>query len=143
MLKLWFPLNFEESKKENINEYIVECTFAIYSLQTILRNNINISRWNLLNSKLVNSTVIQVQNPSKFLARRIPMQYVSKLTVAYDKNNSRCYYYVPDTVRCLYTANTLNEVVQLVEYGNDTIPPMNWLRYSHKKFVDTIMENKK
>lgn len=142
MLKLWFPMNFEESKKEQINDYIVQCTFATYSLQTILRNNINISRWNLLTPKLIDSTVIQVENPYKFMARRIPIQYVERLTVAYDKNNSRCYYYVPDTVKCQYTANTLNDVVQLVEYGNDTIPPMNWLRYSHKKFVDMIMGNK-
>lgn len=141
MIRLWFPKNFEESKKEDINSYIAECTLYLVSIKTILQNSINISKWNLLTPKLIDSKIILVQNPYKFLARRIPFQYVNNLTVSFDKNNSRCYYYVSDMVKCQYTANSLNEVVQLVEYGNDVIPPINWIRSSYIKFVDTIMEN--
>jgi hypothetical protein len=143
MLRLWFPKNFEESKKENINDYITECTIAINPLKMILRNNINISRWNLLTTKLINSEIVDVQNSYKFLARRIPLQYIDRLLVAYDTTTSKCYYYVPDMVRCQYTTNSLNDVVRLIEYGNNTIPPMHWLRDSYMQFVDLIMENEK
>lgn len=143
MLKLWFPKNFEESKKENINDYITQCTIAINPLKTILRNNINISRWNLLTTKLIDSEIVDVENSYKFLARRIPLQYIDRLLVAYDTATSKCYYYVPDMVRCQYTTNSLNDIVRLIEYGNNRIPPMHWLRDSYMQFVDLIMENEK
>lgn len=143
MLKIWFPKTFEELNQETVAQYICYCNIAMYTLKNILQSNINSLRWNTLTSRLTESNLIQIDNPIKFNAIRIPNQYISRLCCTYDPNISKCYYYVPDSVKCQYTSNTLNQVVELAEYGNDVIPPMNWIRYSYTKFVDRVMRNMK
>ena len=141
MLKLWFPKTMEESKQQTVPQYIAYCNIAMYSLKNILQANINTSRWNILTPKLVESNLVQIDNPLKFNARQIPNQFIVRLCCVYEPNLSKCYFCVPDTVKCRYTSNTLNQVIELVEFGNDVIPPMNWVRYSYQKFVDVTMES--
>lgn len=140
MIKLWFPKTMEECNQQSVPQYISYCNLAMYTLRNKLRTNINSARWGILTPKLTQSTLIEITNPMKFNARQIPDQYISKLVCGYDENRARCYYYVPDNVKCLYTSNSLNQIVELIEYGNDLIPPMNWLRYSYQKFIDALVE---
>ena len=142
-MKIWYPKRYDNSKTDNVNDYKRECGLGLQAFKAILRNNINSPRWGLLKQKLLTSKYIMVNNQNAFNPVSIPNQYIAYLQCYYDYAENRCYYEVPDTVRCVGTTTSLNDVVKLIEYGNDTIPPMNWIRYSYLKFNYIIMGDDK
>ena len=46
-MKIWYPISFEQSKKNNINLYNAMCLFDLYRFKNILKNNLS-----LVNTKL-------------------------------------------------------------------------------------------
>lgn len=137
-MKIWYPISFEDSGEDQLYLYIAKCSLSTVLLKSILRSNINSPRWGMLTDKLKKSSIINVQNKDRFNAVQIPNQYISYLTCSYDYTECKCYYAVADNVRCTFTTTPLNDVVKLVEFGNDSIPPMNWIRHSYAKFADMI-----
>ena len=65
---------------------------------------------------------------------------MSSLQCSYDLTTSKCYFYVPDNIRCIGTTNQLNYVIRLIEYGTDQIPPMNWIRHSYIQYYNSVVE---
>lgn len=138
-MKIWYPITFEDSGMDDLSSYITACAFDLLLLQSILRNNINLTRWNTLTEKLPKCKHILIQNTHYFKATKIPTQYISYLRCNYDNAAGQCYYSVPDNVRCIGTATPLNKVVKLIEYGNDLIPPFGWIRHSYVAFKTRVM----
>ena len=137
-MKIWMPVNFETSKEPNIQAYIFSCNLHLYHLRAILSANIIKSKWEIFLAKLQNIKDFSEVNVDRL--KNAQYQYINSLVCEFDKQQSRCYFYVPPTVRCKGTDIDLNKVIKLAEFGNDTIPPMNWIRHSCLKFKDYIYQ---
>lgn len=138
-MKIWYPISFEQSKNNNINLYNAMCLFDLYRFKNILKNNLSLVNTKLpgIQIRLNECPLVKVNNEITFNINAILNRYINSLTCKCD-NSSRCYYYVPDIVRCPGAENSLNFVIRLIEYGNDTIPPLNWIRHSYTLFEEYI-----
>ena len=65
---------------------------------------------------------------------------MNNLNCFYNANQGKCYYSVSDSIKCIGTNNNLNYLIRLCEYGNDIVPPLNWIRHSYNKFVDIVRD---
>lgn len=139
MMRLKYPKNFEESESNNITEYIRLCQIDMYRFKGILKQNINITRWKTLQHTFQDNNIVESTFVRKVNVFNIANQFINELCCSFDRINSYCYYYVPDTIRCVGTNTSLNKVIRLIEYGNDKIPPMNWIRHSYMKFSDYVL----
>lgn len=139
MLRLRYPLNLTESRKGSQQNYYQACCLSIYSLKGMLYRNINVSRWNSLQKVFEENNVFNNTFIRNVKTINIAHQYINELRCYYNSADDYCYYYVPDTVRCIGTNYSLNKIIKLIEYGNDMIAPMNWIRHSYILFVDKIV----
>ena len=137
-MKIWYPIKFGEFESDNIQLYTMKCQTDLSSFRIFLRSNFNNLRWKLVPEKLKKVSNIQLLRDIK--PNDIAIQYINSLQCRYDTSSGCCYYYVPDLVRCNGTTQSLNFVIRLIEYGNDDVTPMNWIRHSYIKFTDFIME---
>lgn len=142
MIKIWYPV--KKSEDTNINAYMIGCYMQLLAFKNILRSNINVSKWKALEPKLINNNLVRINKTTKLNILNIPNTYVNCLKCFFDPNLQRCYYAVSEFTKCPYSESiSLNFIIKLVEYGNESIPPLNWIRHSYSKFVDVIEEGKK
>ena len=137
-MKIWYPLNFAESKCKTVPDYLLKCQLGLYTFRLCLRHNLNNLKWTALTDKLKEVETINFTKDIKAIT--IANQYMSSLQCSYDLTTSKCYFYVPDNIRCIGTTNQLNYVIRLIEYGTDQIPPMNWIRHSYIQYYNSVVE---
>lgn len=142
-MKIWYPINFAQSKEKDVSFYNTSCCLSLYRFKGILKNDLYRLNTRLpsMENRLKQCEAMNVTNEFRFNLKKILNYYIGCLTCKYDISSARCYYYVPDTVRCPDTSNSLNFVIRLVEYGNDTVPPLNWIRHSYTLFEEYIGGN--
>lgn len=138
-MKIWFPISLEDTENNDVNRYILKCYGYLYTLRAILKSNIILPKWKVIETKLQENNLLDVVG-NKFNISNIPYQYVNNLNCFYNANQGKCYYGVPDSIKCIGTNNNLNYLIRLCEYGNDVIPPLNWIRHSYHKFVDIVRD---
>jgi hypothetical protein len=138
-MKIWYPQTLDESKCKNVPDYLFKCQASVYLFKLCLRRNINNLKWNILNDKLKKIESINFVRDIKAIS--IANQYISSLQCSYDYHSTRCYFYVPDNVRCIGTTTPLNYVIRIIEYGSDEIPAMNWIRHSYLEYKDLIAKD--
>lgn len=138
MLRIRYPKNFSESKEYDVQSYIRTCNIDIYKLKGILKNNINKPKCNVVREKLLKHNILNTTFTKTISVDRICDQYINQLRCTYDVTSGYCYYYIPNTIRCVGTNSCLLDVIRLIEYGNNYVPPMNWVRHSYLEFVDYI-----
>lgn len=132
-MKVWYPYNYTDSKCHSINEYIMSCTLDMSRFKLILMKNIISERWKLATTKLNN-----LLHTDTIKRTDIPDSYINALMCGYDPVRGCCYYYISPFRKVGNTIYSLIKTIRLCEYGNDTIPPCNWIRHSYNEFVDTI-----
>lgn len=137
-MKIWYPQTLDKSKCKGIPSYLLKCQADLFLLRLCLRHNINNLRWNDLNNRLKNCKSINFVKDIKAIT--IANQFISCLQCSYDNSSCKCYYYVPENIKCIGTTNTLNYVIRLIEFGNDEIPTMNWIRHSYIEFKNKVAE---
>ena len=69
-------------------------------------------------------------------------QYINSLTCYYDTSAEKCYYTISDLIKINGTNMSLSKLIQIIEFGDKGIPPMNWIRHSYLIFEDIVMRNK-
>lgn len=136
-MKVWFPVSLQESKKDSESSYYMHCSLYLARFKAILRRNVLIPKWNVVGDKLIESELLHnvTQN---FKVLNIPNQFINNLRCTYDGYSEKCYYYIPDIVRCFGTTDNLNKIIHICEFGNDMIPPLNWVRHSYLILKDTV-----
>lgn len=139
-MKIWFPVSLSESGRESPTDYFLSCCLYLSRFKTILRSNILIVKWQVLDEKLKESDLLE-DATEKFKATNIPNQFINNLNCGYDGYTEKCYYYVSNLVKCFGTSNNLNKLIDLCEFGNDDIPPINWIRHSYLLFKDAVKED--
>ena len=132
-MKLWYPYNLTESKRTDVNDYITSCTLDMYRLKLLLRKNIISERWKIIASKL-NSLL----HTDVLTGPTITDSYIQYLECRYDPSRNCCFYTVSPFRKVGKTRYNLAKIIRLCEYGNDTIPPTNWVRHTYREFVDII-----
>jgi hypothetical protein len=141
MIRLKYPKNFEESECQTFDEYTRLCQINLYRFKGILKQNINITRWKVLQKTFEENNILEGTFIRKINVLSIAYQFINELKCSFNKPDSCCYYYTPDTIRCTGTNMSLNKTIRLIEYGNDKVPPMNWIRHSYLKFSDYVLGN--
>ena len=139
-MKIWYPIQYEPDDYTGVQDYIQQCTVDGNVLKAILKNGMNNTRFTALQSKLDKCEAIHYTTEQRRSPITIANMYINSLQCFYDFGSYMCYYAVPDIVRCPNTTDSLNYVIRLIEYGNDEIPPMNWIRHSYEQFKEKIME---
>lgn len=142
-MKIWYPINLEQSKKDNVSLYTTMCYLNMCRFKGILRDTLYTLNTRLpsMEKRLKESELLTIDNEMKFSIKKILNQYINSLTCKFDNGSARCYYYIPDMIKCYDTRQSLNFVIRLIEYGNETIPPLNWIRHSYTLFEDYIGGN--
>lgn len=139
-MRILYPVSFNESNYSTIEEYITKCNFDLVLLKSILRQNINKSRWNALNYRLHKCNQIKFNRSNKSIISNA-LQYINGLQCYFDSNLNRCYYQVSDLIRGFGTLTSLNFIIRVIEYGILDIPPMNWIRHSYMQFSNIILSD--
>lgn len=136
-MKIWMPVNLAESKEPNLDAYVLECKLLLYRLRSILLAHMIKTKWKIFAQKIKETDSDELKILKN--VESIPLQYINNLQCYLDRDLAKCYFAVPDKLRCKGSILSLDKVVRLAEYGNDTIPPMNWIRHSVVKFYDFIL----
>lgn len=139
-MKIWFPINLSQSEKSNSSEYMMYCSICLPQLKYMLKRNILFPKWKVLEQKLIESKALDIVS-ERFNIMNIPNQFINSLCCKYDNFSEKCYYDVSDMIKCYGTTNSLKDIIRLCEYGNDSIPPLNWIRHSYIEFSDMITES--
>ena len=142
------PVIFENTKRAR-EEKVVQNLKGIRDAQDLFKEEYN--RYTASFDSLVAFVktgqlpiVNRIQDPNDttftktISVERICDQYINQLRCTYDVTSGYCYYYIPNTIRCVGTNSCLLDVIRLIEYGNNYVPPMNWVRHSYLEFVDYI-----
>ena len=140
-MKIWYPIEYDVAKHHSVFGYVSMCRIDTALLQSILRNKINKTRWisydtRLSSCKAIHKTAENAVINSLDLANR----YINSLQCYYDIGKGCCYYSIPLMIRCPNTIDSLDYVIRLIEYGNDEIPPMHWIRDSVEDFNTAVLE---
>ncbi len=136
-MKLWFPISGDDFNYTN--EYINYCESRLSEFKILLRNKLNVSKLNSRKDGLLNSKNIRwLPTTINFKLTSITDMYIRRLHCELDKNSNRCYYTVHNGVKCPGTETSLNTVIKIIEFGNELVPPMNWIRHTYQEFVETI-----
>ena len=138
-MKIWYPISCSDLDNVNVPDYIHMCNVSLSKLRQVLIQHIDRSKIVLYQTKL--SKLPYINKLTNLNLYSIMMQYINSLSCHFDTTNNKCYFAVPHGTRAIGTANTLNFIVRLIEYGNDSIPPMYWIRRSYTKYKKYIMEN--
>lgn len=138
-MKIWMPVNQEQSKKPNIESYVFSCNLYLYRLRSILFAHMIKTKWKIFEQKLNESDSDELKSLKN--VESIPLQYMNSLKCFLDRDLAKCYFAVPEKIRCNGSSLSLDKVVRLAEYGNDDIPPMNWIRHSTLKFYDYVIND--
>jgi len=138
-MKIWYPKQYSQGDYENVQEYISKCQLDLFVLKDILNKNINLSRWNAINERLVQSQQLHIIDGRQVEAIEIAKRYVYALTCYYDTAITKCYYDVPALLKCPNTVDSLRRIIRYIEFGFDDIPPMNWIRHSYTIFTDYVL----
>ena len=137
-MKIWYPVNFKKSGFKDIQMYILRCQVDLGNFKMYLKSNFNNIRWKSLRSELNESSGIFFMKEINIVD--IANRYVNSLQCKFDPVSSRCYYFISDFVQCPGTTQKLDFVIKSIEFGNDKIPPMNWIRHSYLKFSDFVVK---
>lgn len=128
---------------ESVNEYINKCSLWLLSFKRYLRKYINPNKLECRKRLLFQQPNIKwIINSPNYDIVSILNLYISKLQCFYDNFEGRCYYMVPHTIRCPYTASTLNNVIRTLEYGGGNMPPLYWIRPSFREFIESTVTTK-
>ena len=138
-MKIWYPIQYDESKNGSTIMYIATCQVNLKIFKNILFRNILTTKWSALTDTLCETGIINNTFTRRFKAIQIAQQYVNNLRCYYDANLAKCYYMVPDSIKCVGTDLQLNKVIKLIEYGDKNVPPINWIRHSYLIFKDMIL----
>ena len=133
-MKIWFPKRIDSD--EDINKYIATCSLSMGSFIMILNSNLNIPKFKLIETKLIEGKLLDFINVDKFSIMSAIRMYQSYLRCEYDGSEKRCYFDISKMIKCPNTNNSLDYVIRLIEFGNDKIPPSNWIRHSYTKFCE-------
>ena len=129
---LWFPN--KNGNDQDLSVYIYSCRAALSVFKMILNSNINHPSMKRIETVLKSKNVLDFTNKDRFSILSVIQCYESSLVCYYDEKSCRCYYEVPKIIKCPNTTNSLQFVIRLIEFGNDLIPPTNWIRHSYNKF---------
>ncbi|MBO7212378.1 MAG: hypothetical protein J6V44_15430 [Methanobrevibacter sp.] len=135
-MKIWYPIKFSEFNSDNLQLYLLKCQADLGSFKLFLKSNYNDLRWKVVTNKLRDVASINLLRDIN--AGDIASQFINSLQCKYDANTGCCYYFVSEFVKCNGTTESLNFVIRLIEYGNDALTPMNWIRHSYLKFTDFV-----
>ena len=136
-MKIWYPISLDTDNKQTKQDYIRQCLIDLYVFKQLLKKTMNYTRINSAQNKLKESTIIHTTE--HFKLQEAMLKFVDCLSCHYDDDLCRCYYSVSDLVMCPRCEEKLNYVIRLVEFGNDSIPPMNWIRFTVIKFKDGLL----
>lgn len=136
-MKIRYPIQNNSSDPEKVYDYYVKCAFDMNEFKRILRNNLNISRWQAIRDRLLQCKMIRFVS-DKMKPINIAYQYINNLKCVYDPKTRYCYYTISDFTQCIYTQTRLNKVMRYIEFGFSNIPPMNWIRHSYIQFSEII-----
>lgn len=129
---------FLYSKKddETTLQYIHRCQLNLCVFKQILRNNIKQDKLNVRKNLILKQSNIQWTSTYKCNMYNILMLYVNNLNCVYDSKLDKCYYGVPDSIRCPNTKTSLNTVIRTLEYGTTDMIPLFWVRQSLFNFKE-------
>ena len=135
-----YIIPIEKENNETVSEYYNKCSIMLISFRQILRNHINVSKLDARKQLLLlQPNIIWKINDLNFNILLIINQYINSLQCFYNKRENKCYYSVPNTVRCVYTNTSLNTVIRTLEYGGGDMPPLYWTRPSFAEFIKTTV----
>lgn len=139
-MKLWVPITSNQFKYTN--EYINYCNVKLQELKILLKTRLDNNKLSTRkNSLLESNSIIWLPNTINFNLNSITDTYIKRLYCSLDRANNHCYYTIPIGIRCPGTKTSLDTVIRLIEFGNDIIPPMNWIRHTYHEFVETMEVN--
>lgn len=133
-MKIWFPRKKKNEETELI--YKSHCKLTMSLFKMCLNNTINVPSLKRTENIIRSKELLDFVNKDNFSVLTALKQFNSYLMCMYDSEEQRCYYTVPNIVRCNNTNNSLEFVIKLLEYGNNYVPPMNIIRHSYLKFCD-------
>jgi hypothetical protein len=135
-----YIIPIEKENNETVSEYYNKCSIMLISFRQILRNHINVGKLDARKQLLLSQpNIIWKVNDLNFNILLIINQYINSLQCFYDKRENKCYYSVPNIVRCIYTNTSLNTVIRTLEYGGGDMPPLYWIRPSYTEFIKTTV----
>ena len=135
-MRIWCPV--KRFEKENIPQFINRCNTYLSQFRMILQSNINIPSMKRIEKILKERDFLLFVNKERFSILQTLNQYISSLNCYYDESENKCYFDIAGITRCINTKNSLQFVIRLIEFGNDIVPPTNWIRHSYVKFLDFI-----
>ena len=131
---LWFPKSRDNN--EDLSLYVYSCKAAMSTFKMMLKNNINMPQMQRIEKILKNKDLLNFTNKDRFSIQSVIQCYISSLACFYDAESDRCYYEISKILSCPNTTNNLQFVIRLIEFGNENIPPTNWVRHSYMKFCE-------
>lgn len=137
-MKIWYPVSFEESQAKTLQQYVYQCVVDLALFKTMLSRNIPQTKLKSMTARIIKSTDITSKDTT-FSVQKVLNRYLSSLQCKYDAGCGRCCYYISDLMKCPDSDKSLNYVVRLLEYGNDKIPPMFWIRRTYRSFSDYVV----
>ena len=135
-MRIWYPKTSDSSKSKR--SYIFRCNVKLEVFKRILRKNMNIPKLDVRRDYLLNCELIEWTNTFNMSVVQIVNTYINKLYCVYDANELKCYYTIPKGTKCPFSNTELDYVIRLLEYGNNELPPLNWIRHSYKQFIESI-----
>ena len=130
-MKIWYPVSCSDLKNVSVPDYIHRCNTSLPKLRQLLIRQMDRSKIMTYQDKLNN--LQYVDRVTNVNLQAVMMQYVNSLSCHFDTTNCKCYFDIPHSIRAIGTRNSLNYIIRLIEYGNDDIPPMYWIRQSYDK----------
>lgn len=131
-MKIWFPKRLD--KNDDLSVYKTSCNLAISTFRMCLNYYLNVPSLTRIERILKENNMLEFTNKDRFSIMGVIQQYESSLQCYYDAGEQRCYFEISHIAVCQNTKNKLDYVIRLIEFGNDKIPPTNWVRHSYTRF---------
>lgn len=137
-VKIWYPKQYTSTSYNSIEDYKLKCAADLIVFKGILKKNLNLSRWDAIEERLIQSGELHFVGDAKISPIAIAQKYISCLTCCTDNSVKRCYYEVFPIVMCSNTNDSLSRIIRIIEFGFADICPMNWIRHSYIAFTEYV-----
>lgn len=132
MIKFFNKRNPKDYKSKAV--YIKLCKMDLVKFKNTVRSDFNIGKINKRDEYINSTNLIEWFNPSvKCSAIDIINTYINNLTCHFDDLSGKCYYSVNDYTRCPKSNTSIDLIMRVLEYGNDSVTPLYLLRKAFKK----------
>ena len=140
-MKIKYPVSYKLSGYKTESDYMNACLYDLSVFRSILKSNINVSRWDAITDRLYRSKLIKSNRKVK--AVKFAYQFINSLQCKYDHDSGSCYYSISPFINGVGTFTKLDSIIRYIEFGFDDIQPMNWIRHSLLVFSERLSQDEK